>query len=331
MGEKDTLSMEYLSDNTRFADICNYCLFDGQEVIRAEDLKELDTKEFLKLAGLNQKGQQISRIRDILKHAVIRSTGDCTYLIIGVENQTQIHYAMPVRGMIYDALNYGRQVNTISKHHRDKSDLKKPAEFLSGFTADDYLTPVVTITVYWGSEPWDAPRSLHEMFHSNSALLKYVADYKLNLISPAEITDFEKFRTSVGLVLEVMKHQDSRQSLNAIFARQTFIDNLELDAAKVIEGFTGIKMDHNEEKEGLNMCKAWIDQYKFGVREGELRNRVEQSIKKLRKNISVTEAADMLETDADLIQRIYNAAELYAPDYDVDKIYAELQKEEESV
>ena len=237
---------------------------------------------------------------------------------------------MPVRGMIYDALIYGRQVNTISKNHRDKSDLKEPAEFLSGFTADDYLTPVVTITVYWGSEPWDAPRSLHEMFHSNSALLKYVADYKLNLISPAEITDFEKFRTSVGLVLEVMKHQDSRQSLNAIFARQTFIDNLELDAAKVIEGFTGIKMDHNEEKEGLNMCKAWIDQYKFGVREGELRNRVEQSIKKLRKNISVTEAADMLETDADLIQRIYNAAELYAPDYDVDKIYAELQKEEVS-
>ena len=218
MGEKDTLSMEYLSDNTRFADICNYCLFDGQEVIRAEDLKELDTKEFLKLAGLNQKGQQISRIRDILKHAVIRSTGDCTYLIIGVENQTQIHYAMPVRGMIYDALNYGRQVNTISKKHRDKSDLKEPAEFLSGFTADDYLTPVVTITVYWGSEPWDAPCSLHEMFHSNSALLKYVADYKLNLISPAEITDFEKFRTSVGLVLEVMKHQDSVREMEQIIA-----------------------------------------------------------------------------------------------------------------
>ena len=330
MGEKDTLSMEYLSDNTRFADICNYCLFDGQEVIRAEDLKKLDTKEFLKLAGLNQKGQQISRIRDILKHAVIRSTGDCTYLIIGVENQTQIHYAMPVRGMIYDALNYGRQVNTISKNHRDKSDLKEPAEFLSGFTADDYLTPVVTITVYWGSEPWDAPRSLHEMFHSNSALLKYVADYKLNLISPAEITDFEKFRTSVGLVLEVMKHQDSVREMEQIIASQPGLYNIEQDAARVIEGFTGIKMDHNENKEEFNMCKAWEDHRKLCMREGELRNRVEQSIKKLRKNISVTEAADMLETDADLIQRIYNAAELYAPDYDVDKIYAELQKEEAS-
>lgn len=52
MGRKDTLSMEYLSDNARFADTCNYCLFDGQEVIRAEDLRKMDTKEFLELAGL---------------------------------------------------------------------------------------------------------------------------------------------------------------------------------------------------------------------------------------------------------------------------------------
>ena len=329
MGEKDTLSMEYLSDNTRFADICNYCLFDGQEVIRAEDLKELDTKEFLKLAGLNQKGQQISRIRDILKHAVIRSTGDCTYLIIGVENQTQIHYAMPVRGMIYDALNYGRQVNTISKKHRESTDLKKSAEFLSGFTADDYLTPVVTITVYWGSDPWDAPRSLHEMFHSNSALLKYVADYKLNLISPAEITDFEKFRTSVGLVLEVMKHQNSVREMEQIIASQPGLYNIEQDAARVIEGFTGIQMNH-EEKEGFNMCKAWEDHRKLCMREGELRKIIEISIKQLCRNVNVAETAEMLGETEDMIQRIYSVAEMYAPDYDVDKIYAELQKEEVS-
>ena len=66
MGRKDIVSTEYLSDNARFADICNYCLFDGQDVIRAEDLREMDTKEFLELAGLSGRGQQIQRIRDIL-------------------------------------------------------------------------------------------------------------------------------------------------------------------------------------------------------------------------------------------------------------------------
>ena len=65
------------------------------------------------------------------------------------------------------------------------------------------------------SNPW------HQlMFHTNSTILKYVADYKLNLISPADITDFEKFRTSVGLVLEVIKHQDSEQEMEQILTRE---------------------------------------------------------------------------------------------------------------
>ncbi len=349
MGRKDTLSTEYLSDNARFADICNYCLFDGQDVIQAEDLREMDTKEFLELAGLFGRGQQIQRIRDILKGAVIRSTGDCTYLILGVENQTEIHYAMPVRGMIYDGINYGSQVNEISRRHRKAHNLNSPAEFLSGFTAEDHLTPVVTITVYWGSQPWDGPRSLHEMFHTNSTILKYVADYKLNLISPADITDFAKFRTSVGLVLEVIKHQDSEQEMEQILTREAALHNIEYAAAKVIEGFTDIKMDHDE-KEEFNMCKAWEDHYQSGVREGreqgleqgreqglergrelgleqgKILNLIELTIKKILKNIPAEEAADMLEENVTLIERIYDAARMCAPDYDVDKIYAILQQ-----
>ncbi len=393
MGRKDTLSTEYLSDDARFADICNYCLFDGQDVIQAEDLREMDTKEFLELAGLSGKGQQIQRIRDILKGAVIRSTGDCTYLILEVENQTEIHYAMPVRGMIYDGINYGSQVNEISRRHRKGHDLNSPAKFLSGFTAEDHLTPVVTITVYWGSQPWDGPHSLHEMmqgskvdsnvclhtncyllltrqtppisqiclqiceiggvcriagiawqwsnpwhqlmFHTNSTILKYVADYKLNLISPADITDFEKFRTSVGLVLEVIKHQESEREMEQILTREAALHNIEYATAKVIEGFTDIKIDHDE-KEGFNMRKAWTDHYQSGVREGreqgleqgKILNLIELTIKKILENIPAEEAADMLEENVTLIERIYDAARMCAPDYDVDKIYAELQKEE---
>ena len=67
---------------------------------------------------------------------------------------------------------------------------------------------------------------------------------------------------------------------------------------------------------------------KIGVREGELRKIIEISIKKICKNISAAEVAEMVEADEALIRRIYDVAKLYAPDYDVDKIYAELQKEE---
>ena len=31
-----------------------------------------------------------------------------TYMILGVENQTDINYAMPVKNIVYDVLQYGR-------------------------------------------------------------------------------------------------------------------------------------------------------------------------------------------------------------------------------
>ena len=171
------------------------------------------------------------------------------------------------------------------------------------------------------------------MFHTNSTILKYVADYKLNLISPADITDFEKFRTSVGLVLEVIKHQESEREMEQILTREAALHNIEYATAKVIEGFTDIKIDHDE-KEGFNMRKAWTDHYQSGVREGreqgleqgKILNLIELTIKKILENIPAEEAADMLEENVTLIERIYDAARMCAPDYDVDKIYAILQQ-----
>ena len=122
MGAKDIKAKEYLSDNTRFADLCNYYLFEGKNMIRPENLVAQDTTELLSVFGTTKKELQVEKWRDILKQAVIKKTDSCVYAIIGVENQTDIHYAMPVRCMIYDALNYGKQVNEAAKKHKKKKD-----------------------------------------------------------------------------------------------------------------------------------------------------------------------------------------------------------------
>lgn len=70
MGAKDSVTKNYLSDNRRFADLCNYYLFDGEQVIRPEDLKEQDTTELLTAFGNNSK----QKWRDLLKQAVVRRT-----------------------------------------------------------------------------------------------------------------------------------------------------------------------------------------------------------------------------------------------------------------
>ncbi len=58
---------------------------------------------------------------------------------------------------------------------------------------------------------------------------------------------------------------------------------------------------------------------KSGISDGEQYKLISQVLKKLKKNYKVPEIADMLEEDEGVIQRIYDAAQKYAPDYDETK------------
>lgn len=76
------------------------------------------------------------------------------------------HYAMPVKNMVYDALQYAKQVEEAIDSHRLSGDYKYVGsdEYLSGFMKEDHLLPVVTLAVYFDSKEWDGPLSIHEMF-----------------------------------------------------------------------------------------------------------------------------------------------------------------------
>lgn len=58
-----------------------------------------------------------------------------------VEGQGETHYAMPVREMVYDAMNYAGQVKALSDKHRKRKDYRDGAEFLSGLLREDRLAP----------------------------------------------------------------------------------------------------------------------------------------------------------------------------------------------
>ena len=202
-----------MKQNDKFADVCNYYLFDGKMVIKEDELEERDITELGIIEGRNSKFASIQKLRDILKRCVVKSSKGVTYMIIGIENQTDVNYAMVIRNMLYDALNYASQVEGYVKGHREKKDLEG-AEFLSGLTKEDKLMPVVTITIYWNSGKWDGARSLHEMLDTdNSEILEYVSDYKLNLIVPNDIEDFGKFKTELGKVLNFINYSEDKEEI----------------------------------------------------------------------------------------------------------------------
>jgi hypothetical protein len=201
-----------MSQNEHFADVFNYYLFGGKQRIKSSELRPLDPTELGMIRGKGKK-EYLQKFRDVLKQCIMKEDDRVSYLILGVENQSEIHYAMPVRNMIYDALNYEKQLRTIAAEHREKKDLRD-AEFLSGFGRNDVLKPVITLTIYWGADAWDGPRSLSDLFPELSAdILHYISDYRMNLIVPGEIGDFEKFHTELGTALEFIASSRDRSRI----------------------------------------------------------------------------------------------------------------------
>ena len=50
----------------------------------------------------------------------------------GIENQSGVHDAMPVRNMLYDALQYEKQARELGRKHRREHDTGTREEYLSG-------------------------------------------------------------------------------------------------------------------------------------------------------------------------------------------------------
>ena len=256
---RNVLTGKYIRDNRKFADLCNYYLYHGKAVVKPEELKEADVTVLG--TPFTAKGRMsVEKIRDVLKNCAIKTTNGITYLIIGVENQTNIHYAMVIRNMVQDALNYAAQVEEATKKHRLHKDLNESGEYLSGFTGQDKLVPVITITLYWNSGKWDAPRTLHEMLEvSDKDILQYISDYRLNLIVPDEIDDFSMFETDLGVVLQMLQCAKDKEKMKMILAEKNSL-LVEKDTVGLLEECVNLKIDIPQEKgEVIDLCKALQD------------------------------------------------------------------------
>ena len=277
MGKPNIVTKRYMQDNARFADICNFYLFDGQQIIKPEDLVEKDITE-LALPKELERVKAVEKFRDVLRGCCVKTAGGITYLVVGIENQSDIHYAMVVRNMLYDALNYSSQVEDCAKQHRKDKDVKG-AEFLSGFAKEDKLVPVITLTIYWNTGNWDGARSLHEMLDINDKnILNYVTDYKLNLIVPEEIKDFGKFKTELGVLLEFINGAASGKKLiNALKEKGAKWENLSEEAIDLLNICLDVKIKvKSDSTEGAgSVCKGIEEAMEIMKAEGEAKGRIE--------------------------------------------------------
>ena len=113
---------------------------------------------------------------------------------------------------------------------------------------------------------------------------------------------------------------------------------------KILENEYGITMTYEEKEEVEKMCNlseyVWEKGLKTGREEGlqeglqeglrtginygKLQNLVRMVLKKMRKDISYEITAELFEEPVEKIRKIYEVAEKYAPEYDIESICREL-------
>ncbi len=254
----DAKTNTYMSDNAHFADVFNYFIYGGRQVIRPENLQEMDrTALAMPFGSGNEASEEVQKFRDVLKTVSVKSDDSTTYLLMGIENQSHIHYAMPVRNMLYDAISYANQVEALAKRHRENKEYGNGDEFLSGLHKGDKLRPVITLVIYWAPDKWDGAGSLHDMLDTKDPeLLKLVPDYRMNLLTPDSIDDFEKFKTELAEVLEFIKCSKDKDELIRAINRNPGFQNLDRRSVELINAITDADIVIPEGKEAINMCTA---------------------------------------------------------------------------
>lgn len=276
MGAIDIEGKQYLSNRVFFADAFNYLLYDGEQVIRPEELQELDTTELTVPYGNNAK-VPVQKYRDLLKLWNAMMDSSAIYLILGSELQDKVHYGMPVKNGLYDMLGYSKQISEIRRSYQKESKddegeltvdngvLKiklTSEEFLSGLRRNDKLIPIITAVVYLGEEKWDGPRSLFDMLDvRDERLYRFLSNYKLNLISPADMGDgeFTKFHTELGYALKLIKHQS--EDADELILREGH-RKISLETAHFLNAAMKLDLEFEQESGGVDMCKSIEKRYK---------------------------------------------------------------------
>ena len=295
MGKSDVVLKQWLQNKTRFADLFNAVVFDGEQVIKPEELEEINSESGIVIENVDSKemdaeevttkkmpdraGAVRYRTEQRFRDLVMRWKGEAELAVLALENQEKIHYAMPVRGMLYDALSYTDQMRLIwGKLSEEEKKNIDTNEFFSRFRKRDKLCPVITIIFYYGEEKWDGAMQLYELFGVEDRELvhileKYVSNYKMNLIEAKNIEDVTKYKSDLQIIFRMLRYRkDKRGLLEYTKEHRDYFEHVDyesLQAMAVLLNTEKLFVQVNEQK-GVdgNMCQALEEYYQDGVQEG---------------------------------------------------------------
>ena len=176
MGEKD-IAEKILEDYPDvFADIVNVFLFDGEVVIKPEELEDMPGR-----SAYRAENKLHDMERDVAKRW---KKNDIRIACVGFENQTAPDPLMVLRVLGYDGAEYRTQCL--------KENVDKPPY------------PVITLVLYFGCERrWTEAKTLYEAVNVPEVFKPYVTNTKITIRHVEELL----------MLLSVMEHDDRYEKL----------------------------------------------------------------------------------------------------------------------
>ena len=328
MGKADVNVNIWLSEKKRFANLFNGVIYGGRQVILPEDLEEVNPVSSVSVKNRTGKTKNMKKYRDI----IMKWRNQATLVLLANESQDKVHYAMPHKVMLYDGMDYETQIRNNWKNFNDRRKQNKKTgqplehltagEYLSRFRKKDRLIPIISLVFYYGSEPWDGPVDLYDMFQlegtkeEKEILEKYLPNYKINLVDAERLKDVEKFSDDLQVILTMLRYRDSKEELtDYINENKKFFQNVDYETSQAMKAFLNMKQipgeaEHKEEM--IDMCKAIQEMYDDGVKDG-IQQGVEQGRtellkeqiqRKLKKEKTPTQIAEELEESVEVIEKI---------------------------
>lgn len=239
----------FFHDNRRYADLINGIGCDGEQIVKETDLLEEDVSAK-------------EKSRDILRKVAFGTS----FVLVGIENQEEKDYALPLRNMFYDVSNYEKQASKIRKEVRKEKHLES-GEYMYGFKKDSKLHPLATFILYAGKEPWETPNCLHDILDFTNIpekLQSMVSNYKINVIDIRKFENTNVFQTDIKQVFDFIRYSDDMNKLLELVENDAYYTQMDEDAFEVVTKYTNSKelvqiKDYAVEGGKNNMCKAIRD------------------------------------------------------------------------
>ncbi len=275
MAEKD-LSEKLLEDHGDvFADLINVLIFQGERLLKEEDILDGPTASQYKDAG--------ERLREHVRDVVKYDKRQTTMAVFGIENQSQVDHDMVFRVMGYDYSSYRRQMDLGEQRH-----------------------PVFTLVLNFGMKQWDGPKDVISALDPTHPYAKYystaVSNPAIYVVDVAFLSKEirEKFTSDFRIIAEyfsaVREHREEELRYNRQAMRHV---------EEVLDFFRVFSRDRRfeeckpvilrEAKKGaVNMCTVMDYAEKQGKIEGKIEGKREQALETAMEMIRAGEGPDKI-------------------------------------